>query len=235
MRQLAPAFVLLLSTLTSPPARAIDHADSASTMAAPTTDITDLFSWMSSDGSKVILAMTVFPSASAGSRFATDALYVFHTVSRPSLLATTGVQTDIYCGFDDSQRISCIVGDPSTSASGDASSPSGITSTNGKLKVFAGLRKDPSFVSVPNLVNFKTAVTSALVGVTADAAGCKALPVSAGKTSAQTALAGTSPSINTYAPNSVLSLVMEVDRTLLSRGGPILSVWGATHKKLKTN
>jgi len=28
---------------------------------------------------------------------------------------------------------------------------------------------------------------------------------------------------------------MEVDRTLLNRGGPILAVWGATHKKVKTN
>ena len=31
------------------------------------------------------------------------------------------------------------------------------------------------------------------------------------------------------------ALVMEVDRTLLNRGGPILAVWGATHKKVKTN
>ena len=38
-----------------------------------------------------------------------------------------------------------------------------------------------------------------------------------------------------FATNNVLALVMEVDRTLLARGGPILAVWGATHKKLKTN
>lgn len=235
MRQLAPAFVLLLSTLATPPALAIDHADSASPMAAPGADITDLFSWMSSDGSKVILAMTVFPSASAGSRFSTDVLYAFHTISRTSITATTGVQTDIYCGFDDSQRISCIVGDPSTAASGDASGQSGISSTNGKLKVFAGLRKDPSFVSLANLSNFKNAVVAALPSATADAAGCKALPQTAAKTVAQNALAGSSPSANTYASSNVLALVMEVDRTLLSRGGSVLSVWGATHKKLKTN
>lgn len=236
MRQLAPSIALLISTLATTPTWAIDHADSASAMATPGADITDLFSWMSSDGSKVILAMTVFPSASAGSRFPSDVLYAFHTVSRSSITATTGVQTDIYCGFDDSQRISCIVGDPSTAVSGDASVTSGISSSNGKLKVFAGLRKDPSFVSLQNVGAMKSAVLSVLPGITADAAGCKALPVGGtGKTTAQNALAGTSPSPNTYASSSVLSLVMEVDRTLLSKGGAILSVWGATHKKLKTN
>ncbi len=238
MRLLGRSFLLgLLAMLAAPSAQAIDHQDSASATATPAADITDLFSWMSSDGSKVILALTVTPNAAANAKFATDSLYVFHTASRASVSSTTAVLTDIVCGFDTSQRIACVVGDASTALSGDASVAAGIASSNGKARVFAGLRKDPSFVSIANLDSMKTAAKVALAAIpTGDATGCKATTILGnGKTAVQTALQGATPSPNTFATNNVLALVMEVDRTLLARGGPILAVWGATHKKLKTN
>jgi len=238
MRLLGRSFALgLLTMLTAPSVQAIDHQDSASASAAPAADIADLFSWMSTDGSKVILALTVNPSATATSKFATDSLYVFHTSSRAAVSSTSAVLTDIVCGFDDSQRISCVVGDAATAISGDASVAAGITSSNGKARVFAGLRKDPSFVSIANFEAMKTAAKVSLAAVpTGDAAGCKATTIlGTGKTSAQTALQGVTPSPNFFAASNVLALVMEVDRTLLNRGGPILAVWGATHKKVKTN
>lgn len=232
MRQLGRSIVFgLLALLGAGSARAIDHQDAPGAAATPATDIADLFGWMSSDGSKVILAMTVHPSAPGGAKFATDAMYVFHTSSRAALTSTSAVLVDIVCGFDDNQRISCMVGDPSVTLSGDAATPTGLALSNGKLKVFAGLRRDPSFISIPNFEAMKTAAKAALVSASpADPAGCKATP---GKT-AVTAL-GTMPATNTFGATNVLALVMEVDRTLLSKGGPILAVWGATHKKAKTN
>lgn len=232
MRQLGRSFLLgLLALSAASPARAIDHQDSPTVAASPTTDLADLFTWMSPDGSKVILAMTVNPNAAASTKFATDAAYVFHTVSRTSIGATSAVLLDIVCTFDDTQKITCMVGDPSTVVSGDASTATGLLSGNGKLRVFAGLRKDPSFASLTNIDAMKTAAKAALPTASpADAAGCKATP---GKT-AITALA-TMPATNSFATSNVLAVVMEVDRTLLSKGGPILSVWAATHKKAKTN
>lgn len=232
MRQLGRSIVFgLLALLGAGSARAIDHQDAPGAAATPATDIADLFGWMSSDGSKVILAMTVHPSAPGGAKFATDAMYVFHTSSRAALTSTSAVLVDIVCGFDDNQRISCMVGDPSVTLSGDAATPTGLALSNGKLKVFAGLRRDPSFISIPNFEAMKSAAKAALVSASpADSAGCKATP---GKT-AVTAL-GTMPATNTFGATNVLALVMEVDRTLLSKGGPILAVWGATHKKAKTN
>lgn len=232
MRQLGRSIVFgLLALLGAGSARAIDHQDAPGAAATPATDIADLFGWMSSDGSKVILAMTVHPSAPGGAKFATDAMYVFHTSSQAALTSTSAVLVDIVCGFDDNQRISCMVGDPSVTLSGDAATPTGLALSNGKLKVFAGLRRDPSFISIPNFEAMKSAAKAALVSASpADPAGCKATP---GKT-AVTAL-GTMPATNTFGATNVLALVMEVDRTLLSKGGPILAVWGATHKKAKTN
>ena len=62
MRLLGRSFALgLLMMLTAPSVQAIDHQDSASATAAPAADIADQFSWMSTDGSKVILALTVNP------------------------------------------------------------------------------------------------------------------------------------------------------------------------------
>jgi len=231
MRQLGRSFLLGLLVLSvAPPARAIDHQDSPTVAASPTTDLADLFTWMSPDGSKVILAMTVNPNAAASAKFATDAAYVFHTISRASIGATSAISVDIVCTFNDTQKIACMVGDPSTVVSGDASTTAGVLSSNGKLRVFAGPRRDPSFASLTNIEAMKTAAKAALpTAAPADSAGCRA---TAGKT-AITALA--TPATNTFATSNVLAVVMEVDRTLLNKGGPILSVWAATHKKAKTN
>jgi hypothetical protein len=232
MRLLGRSFVLgLISLLAVPSAHAIDHQDAPSLAATPSADIADLFAWMSTDGSKVILAMTVNPGATSSSRFASDTMYVFHTSSRSSIASTTATLVDIVCGFDDAQKISCAVGDASVSISGDASNPSGLARSDNKLRVFAGLRKDPSFASIANIDQMKAAAKTAFATAAApDAAGCKA---TTGKTAIMAL--GSMPASNTFTTSNVLSLVMEVDRSLLNRGGPIFGVWAATHKKAKTN
>ena len=48
------------------PALAADHRDGDFVLADPSTDINDVYTWMSADASKVYLAMTVFPAANAG-------------------------------------------------------------------------------------------------------------------------------------------------------------------------
>ncbi len=232
MRLLGRSFVFGLLTLLGPPSvHAIDHQDAPSLAATPNADIADLFGWMSSDGSKVILAMTLYPTAPASAKFATDTVYVFHTSSRAAITSTTATLVDIACTFDDTQKIACAVGDASVTVTGDANIAAGLARSDNKLRVFAGLRKDPSFASIANIDQMKSAAKTALASAAApDASGCKA---TTGKT-AVTAL-GSTPATNTWASANVLALVLEVDKTLLSRGGPIFGVWGATHKKAKTN
>ena len=55
-RLVLAAAVWLLST----PSYAADHTDGPAATAAPETDITDLFAWMSADGSTAVL--TAVPS-----------------------------------------------------------------------------------------------------------------------------------------------------------------------------
>jgi hypothetical protein len=35
---------------------------------------------------------------------------------------------------------------------------------------------------------------------------------------------------NFFEPLNVLSIVLEIDKALVNSGGPIVSVWGSTHK-----
>lgn len=231
MRRFGCALVFGLATMGfSAVPRAIDHGDSASVAANPSADIADVFGFVSSDGSKVVLAMTVNPNATGTSKFAADTMYVFHTASRASVSSTQVALSDIVCSFDAAQKIACAVGDGSVTLTGDASQATGLSRTDGKLKVFAGLRRDPSFANTQSLSSMRAAAKLSLqTAATADAAGCKATS----DRNAQSALA--SSIVNSFATSNVLALVVEVDKTLITRAGPILSVWAATHKRAKTN
>ena len=80
-RLVLAAAVWLLST----PSYAADHQDGPAATASPTTDITDVFAWMSADHTKLYLMMDVFPTTTATAKFDTNALYVFHTTSKAML------------------------------------------------------------------------------------------------------------------------------------------------------
>src|SRR5678815_4420781 len=62
-------------------ARAADHRDGPAALADPTTDVTDVYAWMSADGARAYLVMDIQGAnlgATAATRFSDSALYVLH-------------------------------------------------------------------------------------------------------------------------------------------------------------
>ncbi|MCS6915994.1 MAG: DUF4331 family protein [Myxococcales bacterium] len=226
----------LLPALLEGPAHAADRRDGPRVQGDPSTDINDLYAWMSPDGKKVYLAMTVFPEATSAARFSSTAYYVFHTASRPSVLSPAGaVPLDIVCSFDQAQRIQCWVGtDKANYVSGDASNPAGLSSKNGKFRVFAGLRGDPFFFNLEGFQRFRNLVRTNAGTLTIDANGCPNLSQALADTlvsSLRSNAMGNQPPTDAFRTLNTLALVLEVDRELLSKGGSILSVWAATRRK----
>lgn len=221
-----------LCALAAAPARAADHLDGPAALANPDGDLDDLFAWMTPDGQKVNLVMTFYPNAPGGTELSAEVLYVFHIGSMASYGAAQSDSIDVICGFEADQTVSCWAGDADY-VSGDASSPGGITSASGKMKVFAGLRADPFFF---NLDGFKTAahlVAQAAGSLTFDDDGCPALDQgTAGALVAQ--LAQTSagdPAVNNLAGFDAETIVVQIDKDLVATGGPILAVWASTHAR----
>jgi hypothetical protein len=179
---------IALLVCTAGAARAADHADgTAASLDVPdaSSDITDLFAWMSSDAKRVQLVLDVSPGAVAGTRFSNAVKYVFHVNSKKNSILDTPTRVNVICSFDAAQKASCWVVDADNKVldyvTGDASATTGITSASGKLKLFAGRRDDPFFF---NLAGFRTAtrtVAQAIADTTMtyikslDATGCPML------------------------------------------------------------
>ena len=217
-------------TLVDVKLHAADHADSPAAAAAPDADITDLFAWMSADGGKVDLIMDWFPNAPATSKLAANVLFVFHVNSKATFAATSATETTIICGFDDSEKLSCWVGtaDYVTGAKGQT-----LTSSSGKLKAFAGIKDDPFFLNGAGVGAVIGTVTAAVPSLAADAAGCPAVDATTSTTlvnQLKTGAAGAPPA-NAFAGQKIQTIVLEVDKSLLTGGGPIIGVWGSTNHR----
>lgn len=211
---------------------AADHIDGPQAAADPAADITDAFAWMTPDANKVILVMDLTRNANTGSKFSDSVQYVFHTTSRPSFGAAPSAEVPVICQFDPQQRVSCWAGNAAF-VTGDASGLSGITSVNGKLRVFTGLRNDPFFFNLAGFRETARIVTGAAAGLTFDAAGCPAVD-SATSTALVTQLQhapGGGPPIDSFANFNVIAIVVEVDKSILTQNGPILSVATATYRR----
>jgi len=247
----------LTAVVLSTTAKGADHGDGTPANlfvgGDTSTDITDIFVWMSPDSMKVKLVMDVAPGAMANTKFSNVVKYVFHTSSMAAfpLAPQTQMHVDIICTFDSAatQHINCWVVQGTTVldfVTGDASNTAGITSVNGKVKVFAGLRDDPFFF---NLAGFKKTTQSAAraTGLTFDGHGCPAgaaavapllnkdcTGAAAGKDffaprAANDNAGCTDPTIQNHGlTGNVLAIALLVDKSLLNQGGPIVSVWGAT-------
>jgi hypothetical protein len=209
---------------------AADHAEAPGVVAAPDADITDLFAWMSPDGSKVDLILDWFPNAPATSTLAANVLFVFHVNSKATAAATTATETTVICGFDTAEALSCWVGaaDYVTGAKNTT-----LTSSSGKIKAFAGIKDDPFFINGAGVGAVITTVTAADPALMHDPAGCPTVDTS---TSAalvnqlKSGPAGAAPS-NTFAGQKIQTIVLEVDKSLLTGGGPILGVWASTNHR----
>jgi hypothetical protein len=222
----------LCATLLCRPVRAADHADGPAASADPSADITDVFAWMSPDASRVNLVMDLVRNASAASKFSDSVQYVFHTTSRAKFGDPPAPEVDVLCEFSTSQMVQCWAGDRAYAA-GDATRSTGITSRDGKLRVFTGLRNDPFFFNLDGFKATGKAVADAAAALTFDPAGCPQLDAataSALVTQLHTAPGG-GPPIDNFAHFNVLAIALAVDKSLLTEGGPILSVWGSTNRR----
>jgi Domain of unknown function (DUF4331) len=214
------------------PLHAADHADGPAASADPAADITDVFAWTSADARRVHLVMDLVRNATPQSRFSDGVQYVFHTTSRAAFGAAPSPEIDVICIFDAVQAIQCWVGDRAY-VSGDARDPAGLTSADGRLRVFAGLREDPFFF---NLAGFRAAartVAGAAGDLAFDAAGCPALDDATSTalvTQLQIAPDG-GPAVDGFAGFDVLAIAVAVDSSLLTDGGPIVGVWGSTNRR----
>jgi hypothetical protein len=208
-------------------ARSADHLDAPATKADPTVDLNDLYTWM--DGNNFILALTSFPAATTASKFSNAVQYVIHT-SSGATFGTTTANEDLICTFDTLQNISCWLGTDEY-ITGNASQPAGLASADGKFKVFAGLRADPFFFNLDGFHHAEATVEGA-TGLTADVAGCPTLdPATAAvlRTQLQTSPDG-GPATDFFANLDGLAIVVSIDKSLVTKGGAIVSTWASTHK-----
>ena len=247
-----------LATLLATHSYAADHGDSTTLLTTPLSDINDVYTWMNADASKLNLVMTVSP-VDPGTRAFTDAVqYVFHVTSKaggPTMTVAQNMQTDVetkvICTFASNTSAQCWVVAGTTVKgyiTGDPSSATGITSADGKIKLFAGRRSDPFFF---NLQGFRNAVTDVhdAVGagaITVNKFGCATGGISATditfaglRTKLSTLqVTGTGvpacsiTEIDCFKNFNVMAIVLQVDKTLFNSGtNTILSVWGSTHAK----
>jgi hypothetical protein len=213
-------------------AESADHKDAPGTVADPASDINDVFTFV--DGGKVVLGMTVFPFAPMDAKFSTATKYVFHTTSGTAF-GETKASKDIICTFDASQKISCWIGTDDY-VTGDASAAAGITSTSGKVKVFAGKRADPFYFNLQGFKDTVTTVEGAASALTFDTSGCPGVDsatsmalVNKLKETTSTA-ATTKMTADDFGTANTLAIVLSLDASLVTSGGKIVSVWGSTNK-----
>ena len=219
-------------------ARSADHLDAPATIAEHPADINDVYAFLPSAelavgaATHAVFAMTVFPAAPADAKFSDAVQYVLHAQSGASYGSTTA-DYNIICTFDAAQKAQCW-GGTDEYATGDASQAAGISSADGKFKVFAGLRADPFFFNLDGFkatVNFIDTNKAALLAGANDA-GCPTVDnVTSGAAvnSLKTTDGGTA--VDFFKKLNGLAIVVQVDKTLVTKGGPIVSVWGSTHKK----
>ena len=222
----------LLWLLLPLPTHALDHLDGPGVQANPAADIGDLFAWMSPDQARVNLLMTVFPLATTTSKFSSFTHYVFHTASRSAFSMAAASAVDVICDFQGGspQATQCWVGSTAYVA-GDATAAAGLSSANGQVRVFAGLRDDPDFFNAAGFNAFRQSFTGAAGSLSIDAAGCPGLnsPVAtAFESQLNHGALGGAPT-NLVASANVLAIVVSVDASLLTTGGPIVSVWASTN------
>jgi uncharacterized protein DUF4331 len=218
---------------------AADHLDSPATIADPMADIADVYAWMTTDGTKVNLAMTVSPGDPGTRHFDASTQYVWHVSSLSQFGAPNATETKVICTFASDTSIQCWVGDKDY-VKGDPSATSGLTSADGKIKVFAGRRSDPFFF---NLNGFKdavagvemTAVTAATAGgcphiTAAQGSGLRAALDEQAVGSARTHAPCDGSDVDCFKKLDVMAIVLQVDKSLLNQGtNTLVKVWGSTH------
>jgi hypothetical protein len=225
------AIAILAMMLLSQSSRSADHIDSPRAIAVPACDITDQRVWMSPDGKNVNIAMAFLRNATVDSRFADDCQYVARTFSRPKFGDPPGPEVDLICVFSKDQTIQCWAGNESY-VTGNADNLAGITSADGKLRVFAGQRQDAMFFNSTGFRRTVRTVTAALPTLQVDASGCP--QVDAATAAELRRQLGVSPTdgapVNAFLQLNDRFIVAQVEKSILTKNGPILSFSVATFR-----
>ncbi|MEO8018302.1 MAG: hypothetical protein ABI769_10840 [Pseudomonadota bacterium] len=205
----------------TPAANASDHLDTAAVIADPSGDIGDLYAW-SHDG-RLNLVMTI-----VGGKFSDHVRYSFHIDSGKSV-GKTDATIDFECDFESAFAPQCRLGDVER-ARGDAGSPSGLMSEQGRFRVFAGVRDDPFYDNVRGTraaLNVAGAVLTA--GVARDGAGCPRFTrATVARILDEWQHSDGHAGANLLAGWKIAALVISVDLKAVNHGGPLLGVWGTT-------
>ena len=223
---LLAAGAVALGLFQRPPLRAADHADGPAATADPTSDIDDVYAWMSPDAADLNLVMTIGRNVPSTFLLSNKVQYVFHTTSRASFGATPGAEYNVICEVEVASQVRCWVGNDEY-LGGDASNPLGIESKDGKVKVFAGVRNDPFFFNLQGLKNVEEIVGNAAPSLAFDAAGCPQVGAATSGVLVNVLKTGK----DDFLGFNAFALVVQVDKTLVTRNGPIMSVWASTHRK----
>lgn len=182
------------------PTHAADHLDAPTIKMAANrmADITDVFAWMSSDGSKVNLAMSVSPVDDGTHAFGPSVQYVWHITSHPgasnaAAFGAAGTEVNVICTFASNTSAQCWVAQGTTAkdyVKGDPSNTQGVSNSAKTMKLFAGRRSDPFFFNLAGFLTAQTLIEDGCSGGSAmarmncpgvfagitNAAGCPALP-----------------------------------------------------------
>lgn len=224
--------VLLAGTVIPALVLAADHGDSPAASSEPAADITDLYAWMSADATQLNLIMGVYNDAGPNATFSDAVTYVFSVSSSAGYGAGNQESTRIVCKFlADGVKVECWLGNDYVV--GDPTDPEGIVSDNGGLRVFAGRRDDPFFLEYTGFLNTVDAAVDAVAteAVTEFNRGCPVLTPEQGAALRGLLTSGDdgAPASNTFAGQSILALVVQVDKSLVNSGGPVLGVSASTH------
>lgn len=194
---------------------ASDHADAPSLVSDPTVDITDVFAFTEpAQPGRMVLMMTVHPSATSTSTFEEGVEYAFRLVGYDTAAQAADpslADLQIVCRFQGAsagnQVVLCSANGFSALASFGQTDAGADTAP---LRVFAGLRADPAFGDVAKLK----------------------------ETMAKKTLSFTTPGTNAFDGKNVLALVVELDtdavlfpeRDAATTSRPVLAVTATTER-----
>jgi hypothetical protein len=209
------------------PLAASDHLDTRTVIKDPRADIDDIYAWVSNDGKRLNLVMTI-----VGHSFSPDLEYRFYIDSGAAFGRTTATAS-IGCRMPSATLIDCKGADDF--AIGNANQADGIESRGGHFRLFAGLRDDPFYNNVRGSRDAYQVAAKAIAGGTQkDSAGCWQFNSDTSNSildrwrhtdggPAKNFLAGWTPA----------SLVIAVDLDEVAKGGPVLAVWATVSSETR--
>jgi len=204
-------------------AHSSDHLDTPTVIADPRADIGDVYAWMSPDSRQLNLVMTI-----VGHTFSDKLQYVFH-VDSGARFGATRATTSIVCRFPAGKELECQAG-TADYARGNASTPAGLEGHNHRFRVFAGLRDDPFFNNVKGTrAAYEKAALALRNGAAVNAAGCASFDAATSRAILdEWRHTDGGPGTNFLAGWTPSAIVISIDREVLTQGGGMLAVWGAT-------